>query len=91
MTLSPILGLSSGMVFLIKAGMLTGTFYIQAVALFLCSVAMAEYPRVAHLIFGTISALCFLIPGWHYYRQKRNLEQTPARPPTIRQSWLPAH
>ncbi len=70
LTLTPLLGLSSGMVFLIKAGMLTGTFYIQAGALFLSSLAMAEWPQVSHLIFGTVSALCFFIPGWKYYRQK---------------------
>ncbi len=74
LTLSPLLGLSSGMVFLIKAGILTGTFYIQAVALFICSAAMALWPNVAHLIFGTVSALCFFLPGWYYHRQKRRLE-----------------
>ena len=68
--LSPVLGLSSGMVFLIKAGMLSGTFYIQAVALFLCSFAMAQWPRFAHAIFGFVSAACFFVPGWKYYRQR---------------------
>lgn len=74
LTLSPVLGLSSGMVFLIKAGMLTGSFYVQAAALFLSSLAMARWPSVAHLIFGTVSALCFLIPGWKYYRQRRSVD-----------------
>jgi serine/threonine-protein kinase len=69
--LSPILGLSSGMVFLIKAGMLSGTFYIQAAALFLCSFAMARWPQFAHTIFGFVSAACFFVPGWKYYRQRR--------------------
>ena len=35
LTLSPVLGLVNGMVFVVKAGILTGTFYVQAVALFL--------------------------------------------------------
>jgi serine/threonine-protein kinase len=70
LTLSPVLGLSSGMVFLIKAGMLTGTFYIQAGALFATALAMARWPQVAHLIFGVVSALCFFIPGWKYYRSR---------------------
>ncbi|MEM8678111.1 MAG: serine/threonine-protein kinase [Planctomycetota bacterium] len=70
LTLTPLLGLSSGMVFLIKAGMLTGTFYVQAAALFLCSLAIARFPDVGHLIFGTVSALCFFIPGWKYHKQK---------------------
>ena len=68
--LSPILGLSSGMVFLVKAGMLSGTFYIQAAALFLCSFAMAQWPQFAHTIFGIVSAACFFVPGWRYYRQR---------------------
>ncbi len=70
--LSPILGLSSGMVFLIKAGMLSGTFYIQAAALFLSSFAMARWPEFAHTIFGIVSAACFFVPGWKYYRQRRH-------------------
>ena len=35
LTLSPVLAVFSGMVFLIKAGILSGLFYIPAVALFL--------------------------------------------------------
>lgn len=68
--LSPVLGLSSGMVFLIKAGILSGTFYVQAGALFLSAVAMARWPDVAHVIFGIVSAACFFVPGWKYYRQR---------------------
>ena len=30
LTLSPVLALTSGMIFLVKAGMLTGQFYVQA-------------------------------------------------------------
>lgn len=70
LTLSPILGLSSGMVFLIKAGMLSGSFYVQAVALFATALAMARWPEYAHLIFGLVAAACFFFPGWKYYRQR---------------------
>ena len=69
--LSPILGLSSGMVFLVKAGMLTGTFYFQAIALFACSILMACFPSISHAIFGVVSALCFFIPGWKYHQQRK--------------------
>ena len=69
--LSPLLALSSGMVFLVKAGMLSGTFYFQAAALFLSSFPMAYWPKYAHAIFGVVSALCFFIPGWKYNRQRR--------------------
>jgi serine/threonine-protein kinase len=71
LTLSPILGLSSGMVFLAKAGILSGTFYLQACALFATSWAMARWPNYAHLLFGVVSAACFFFPGWKYHRQRR--------------------
>ena len=70
LTLSPVLGLISGMVFFIKAGILSGTFYLQAVALFATAFVMGLFPRYAHFIFGTVTALCFFIPGWKYYRQR---------------------
>ena len=70
LTLSPVLALASGAVFLVKAGILTGSFYVQAVALFLTSLAMARWPRWSHLIFGTVAALCFVLPGWKYWRQR---------------------
>ena len=38
--LSPMLGIINGMAFLIKAGMLTGAFYVQAFALFATAAAM---------------------------------------------------
>ncbi len=68
LTLSPLLGVVTGMIFMIKAGILTGTFYIQAAALFLTSIAMALFPTYAHLIYGIVAATCFLVPGLKYYR-----------------------
>jgi serine/threonine-protein kinase len=74
--LSPMLGLISGVVFLAKAGILSGTFYVQAISLFACSLAMAQWPNIAHLLFGIVSALCFFIPGWRYHRLKLQEQQT---------------
>jgi serine/threonine-protein kinase len=71
LTLSPLLGVISAMVFVIKAGMLSGAFYIQAVALLLCAAAMAGAPQWGHLIFGFVSAACFFIPGFQYERRRR--------------------
>lgn len=68
--LSPVLGLISGMVFFVKAGILSGSFYVQAVALFLTAFLMAAVPEYAHLIFGTVAAACFFLPGLKYYRQR---------------------
>jgi serine/threonine-protein kinase len=69
--LAPVLGLLSGMVFLVKAAMLNGVFYVQAAALFLTALAMAQWPAIGHTIFGVVSALCFFVPGWKYYQQRR--------------------
>lgn len=75
LTLSPLLGVVTGMVFFIKAGILTGAFYVQAGSLFLTSIAMAFFPDYAHLIFGVVAATCFLVPGIKYYRLRTALER----------------
>ncbi len=69
--LSPVLGIISAAVFVAKAGILSGEFYVQAVALFATSLVMAAVPAWGLTIFGTVSALCFLIPGWRLHRQVR--------------------
>jgi serine/threonine-protein kinase len=69
LTLSPLLGVIAATVFVIKAGMLSGVFYIQAVVLLLASVVMALYPAWSHLIFGIVAAACFFVPGYQYARR----------------------
>jgi len=71
LSLSPMLGVITAMVFLIKAGMLTGAFYVQSVALLVAAVLMALYPPWAHLIFGVVAATCFFVPGYQYARRRR--------------------
>ncbi|MES2789327.1 MAG: serine/threonine-protein kinase [Planctomycetota bacterium] len=70
LTLSPVLALSSGMVFLVKAGILSGSFYLQAAALFLTSIVMARWPDYGLTVFGVVSGLSFFLPGLKYYRQR---------------------
>jgi serine/threonine-protein kinase len=75
LTLSPVLGLVSGMVFLVKAGILSGAFYIQSAALFATAGVMALWSRTGLppldiSFFGIISAVCFFVPGLKYYRQR---------------------
>ena len=70
LTLAPVLGIINGMVFLVKAGILSGEFYVQSLALFVTAGLMAYFPRHAHLIFGVVSAACFFFPGLKYYRQR---------------------
>ena len=72
LSLSPMLGVISAMVFIIKAGMLSGAFYIQAAALLVASLLMALWPQWAHLIFGVVAAGCFFIPGYRYARRRNS-------------------
>jgi serine/threonine-protein kinase len=73
--LSPVLGLISGMVFAVKAGVLAGVFYIYAAALFSCGAAMALLDRAGFSyslsLFGVVAAASFFAPGWKYFRQSR--------------------
>lgn len=70
LTLSPVLALITGVLFFVKAGILSGSFYLQAVTLFITAFVMAAFPKYAHYIFGTVTAMCFFLPGWKYYHQR---------------------
>lgn len=72
LSLAPLLGVMAGMVFLVKAGILSGSFYIEAVAMFLTAIVMAFYPDYALLIFGFVSSACFFFSGLKYYRRKKS-------------------
>jgi serine/threonine-protein kinase len=69
LTLSPVLAILSGMVFLVKAAMLSGSFYIWAIASFITAAVMALVPDYGLFIFGAVSAAGFFVPGLKYYRQ----------------------
>lgn len=77
LTLSPVLGPVSGAVFLMKAAMLSGKFYVHAAVLCLTGVAMAwlqvqtVMPNLGLTLFGVVSGVCFALPGWKYWRQVR--------------------
>ncbi|MCE9552813.1 MAG: serine/threonine protein kinase, partial [Planctomycetes bacterium] len=77
--LSPVLGLINGMVFAVKAGILSGEFYIHSAALFLTAGAMAVVaryhtawgvPDFGITLFGVVSAIVFFVPGWKYWRRR---------------------
>ncbi|MFM7109031.1 MAG: protein kinase domain-containing protein [Planctomycetaceae bacterium] len=70
LTLSPVLALLAGTVFLAKAGILSGAFYIQAAVLFATALVMCLVPAWQHVIFGLVSAACFMVPGYKYFRQR---------------------
>lgn len=73
--LSPVIGLVSGMVFLVKASLLNGRFYIQAAALFITGGIMAVIPQTSLpdfsiSLYGVVAGLSFFLPGLKYYRQR---------------------
>ena len=70
LTLSPMLAVIAGVTFMVKAGMLSGSFYISAACLYLTAVPMAIWPTFGPSMFGVVSALCFFIPGLKYHRQR---------------------
>jgi len=70
LTLSPVLCVAGGMVFLFKAGTLSGQFYVYAALQFAAAVAMAYWTDINVLICGVVTAVCFFVPGLKYYRQR---------------------
>jgi serine/threonine-protein kinase len=73
--LSPILAVLAGAVFMVKAGMLSGEFYIAALVSFLTAVPMSllmpDHPSWAILLFGAVTASSFFIHGLRYHRRRR--------------------
>ena len=74
LTLSPVLPLIAGNVFLAKAGILSGKFYIQALSLYATSFIMAivsrlDVPDFGLTLLGCVLAASFFAPGLKYYRQ----------------------
>src|SRR5262245_39696377 len=60
--LAPMLAVIAGMTFAVKGGMLSGSFYVSAAAEFLITVPMAVWSDYGVLLFGCVTALCFLVP-----------------------------
>ena len=79
LTLSPILGLTNGMAFMVKASVLSGKFYFYAALMFLTGVAMAAMHRAGWdygiSLFGIMAAASFFFPGLKYYRQRKQAER----------------
>lgn len=71
LTLAPVLGITNGMLFLIKGGILSGAFYFQALATFLAIIPMVWFPRFAPIIFGGVSAACFFLTGLRAHLRRR--------------------
>lgn len=85
LSLSPVLAVVGGMVFFVKAGMLSGEFYIYSILMFLTAIPMALFPAINQPIFGIMTALCFFIPGlkYHLQRKREQTSRTAAVPPNL--------
>ncbi len=68
--LSPVLPLIAGSVFVVKAGILSGEFYVHAAVLFATCIPMTLFPKFGLTIFGLVAALTFFIPGLKFHRQR---------------------
>lgn len=72
LSLAPVLAVVAAMAFIVKAGILSGQFFIHAAVLFLTAFVMAWLPNYALTIFGIVSAACFFLTGLKYERQRQD-------------------
>lgn len=73
LSLAPVLPLFAGNVFIAKAGILSGKFYVQGVALYFTAIAMALMQKnpstdYGHTLLGLVLGACFFFPGLKYHR-----------------------
>jgi len=83
LTLAPMIAVMNGTLFLIKGGILSGSYYLQAVATLLTVVPMALYPRYGPILFGVVAGLCFFLTGLKYHlraRRAKHLAEIPLPP-----------
>ncbi len=73
--LVPLLAVTNGSYLLIKGGILSGSFYVQAAAVFMTIFPMVWFPRFGPLIFGVVSAACFFVTGFKAHVRKRRSQR----------------
>ena len=73
LTLSPVLPLIAGTTFIVKAGILTGLFYLPAAAMLVTAFVMAAnwFDPYDQTLFGVVCAACFFLMGWKYYQRSK--------------------
>ena len=69
LSLAPMLALVGSMVFLVKASILAGAFYVDAVILFATAILMAVIPNWSLAIFGVVASGVFFFAGLKYHRK----------------------
>jgi serine/threonine-protein kinase len=83
LSLAPFLAVSSAMLFMIQAAILSGWFYLYSAMMMLAIFPMSLFPRVACSIFGLVSAACFFATGlkYHRLRERQRRMEAPSLPP----------
>ncbi|QEH37808.1 Serine/threonine-protein kinase PknB [Aquisphaera giovannonii] len=70
LSLFPMVAVTNSILFMVKAGILSGFYYYQAAALILSIFPIVCFPRFGPLIFGVVAAACFLVTGLKYRRRR---------------------
>ncbi|WP_165225015.1 serine/threonine-protein kinase [Aquisphaera insulae] len=71
LSLFPMVAVTNSMLFMVKAGILSGVYYLQAAALILSIFPIVWFPRFGPMIFGVVAAACFWITGMKYRLRRR--------------------
>jgi serine/threonine-protein kinase len=77
LTLTPVLAVVAGMVFVFMAGTVSGWFYVPAGLCFAGVLPMALWPEAGPTLFGIVAALGFFVPGLKYYRLRWRSRKRP--------------
>jgi len=75
LTLTPVLAVVGGMVFVFMAGTVSGWFYVPAALCFAAALPMVLWPQVAPTLFGVVAALGFFVPGYRYFRRRARTQR----------------
>lgn len=67
---APLLAAVAAMVFLCKAGILSGMFYLAVAALCAVALLMVALPEIGMLLYGLTVAGCYFIPGFIFWRRR---------------------
>ena len=79
LSLAPMIAVTNGMLFMVKAGILSGFYYFQAAAVFLAILPMAYFPRFAPLDLRARRRGLLLDFGSQIYKSKTRLRRRVSR------------
>ncbi len=79
LSLCTMIAVTNGMLFLVKGGILSGIFYIQAALVFLSILPMVWFPKYAPLMFGLLTASCFFATGLKFHLRRLQAERIARR------------